>query len=390
MKKSFLSLLFITFSSIVVYFSSEFIFIKEFLKISPVVVAVFAALTFAVCLRFNKSRVFFILALLLFWFFKEMFPYFALIPQNEFMVFISFNVLYLTNSSERGVLSVHGLKKVVFIVSQIILIYYFTAESSSVYYKSSNSIISTVRFIVNIEHFFLPFIFILITAFKNIARSRSYDISFAVGTVTGLTALVATGNDITSMNLLFASITIFLGVLSSIYTISYIDELTGLPGRRAYNEYSAAIGSKYTIAMADIDHFKKFNDTYGHDTGDEVLKLVAKTISSVGGGGKAFRFGGEEFVIVFKGKLKEQTIEYLEDIRKKISETPFIVRNRKARKKYKKTGSKTKPSSSKNIKITMSFGASDSKFDKKPEQVMKKADVALYKSKKSGRNKVTV
>ncbi len=390
MKKSIFSLSFIIFSSIAVYFSSEFVFIKEFLKISPVVVAVFAALTFAVCMRFNKSRVSFILLLLLSWFFKDSTPYTGSIPQNEFMVFIAFNVLYLANSNERGVISVHGLKKLVFIVSQLILLYYFTVHSDSVYNESTNSIITTIRFMMNIQYFFLPFVLFLIAVFNNIVRDKSYDISFAVGTASGLAILTVLGGDISGLNMIVASTLIFIGTLSSIYTISYIDELTGLPGRRAYNEYVAAIGKKFTIAMSDIDHFKKFNDTHGHDTGDEVLKLVAKVLSSVGGGGKVFRFGGEEFVIVFNGKLKEQTVEYLENIRGKISETPFTVRNRATRKKYKKTGQKSKQTSSKNIKITMSFGASDSRTYKKPEKVMKEADKALYRSKKAGRNKVTV
>jgi len=390
MKKTVLSLLFVIFSAVAIYFSANLGFIKQHLLISADVVAVFAAITFLICLRFNKSRVSFILALLLLWFFKETTPYLSPIPKNEFLAFITFNVLYLTNSNERGLFSVHGIKKAVFIISQIVLIYYFTAHTESVYYSSTNSFVTTVKFMMNMQFFFLPFIFLFLAVVNNITRGKSYDISFATGTMIGITALFVSGADLAGLNMLTAFALIFTGILSSIYTISYIDELTGLPGRRAYNEYTAALGSKYTIAMGDIDHFKKFNDTHGHDTGDEVLKLVAKVVSGVEGGGKAFRFGGEEFVIVFNGKLKEQTFEHLENTRKKIAETPFTVRNRSTRKKYKKTGSKTKPSTSKNIKITMSFGASDSRVDKKPEKVMKEADKALYRSKKAGRNKVTI
>ena len=59
----------------------------------------------------------------------------------------------------------------------------------------------------------------------------------------------------------------------------YIDELTGIPNRRAFDEYLKKLGRKYTIAMMDIDHFKKFNDTYGHSEGDNVLRFVAKHIA---------------------------------------------------------------------------------------------------------------
>ena len=58
------------------------------------------------------------------------------------------------------------------------------------------------------------------------------------------------------------------------------------------------MGRHYTLAMIDVDHFKKFNDTYGHDVGDLVLKMVAHQISQVNGGGKAYRYGGEEFTTV--------------------------------------------------------------------------------------------
>ncbi len=76
-----------------------------------------------------------------------------------------------------------------------------------------------------------------------------------------------------------------LSALRSSHEMAYRDELTGLLGRRALNERLQGLGRRYAIAMLDIDHFKKFNDSYGHDVGDEVLRLVATRISSVGGGG---------------------------------------------------------------------------------------------------------
>ena len=86
------------------------------------------------------------------------------------------------------------------------------------------------------------------------------------------------------------------------YRLAYHDELTGLPGRRAFNQMLLSVKADYCIAMVDVDHFKNFNDTYGHDTGDQVLRMVAAKLARVGGGGKAFRYGGEEFAIVFPHK----------------------------------------------------------------------------------------
>lgn len=84
--------------------------------------------------------------------------------------------------------------------------------------------------------------------------------------------------------------------------MAYQDELTSLPGRRALKEYLLKLGSEYTIAMFDIDHFKKFNDTHGHDVGDQVLRMVASKLATVSGRGKSFRYGGEEFTLVFSEK----------------------------------------------------------------------------------------
>ncbi|HAG79498.1 MAG TPA: GGDEF domain-containing protein, partial [Pseudomonas sp.] len=62
------------------------------------------------------------------------------------------------------------------------------------------------------------------------------------------------------------------------YLMAFRDELTGLPGRRALNERLQRLGRQYVLAMADVDHFKRFNDTYGHDVGDQVLKMVASRL----------------------------------------------------------------------------------------------------------------
>jgi diguanylate cyclase (GGDEF)-like protein len=390
MNKAVFALLFIAVSAVAVFFSSNFDFIENFLKVTPQIIYALSGLTFLICLRFNKSRVAFMLLLILLWFFKNKLDFVSKIPENEFMFFISFNVLYITTSKERGILSVHGLKKVLFIVSQFCLIYYFTIYQPAYYNQSANSVVRTIRFMMGMQFHFLPFVMLGLASLRNITADKSYEVSTAIGASAAFLILTTFNMDLSFLNLLTVFALIFTGILSSIYSTSYTDELTGLPARRAYNEYTASLGAKYTIAMTDIDHFKKFNDTFGHDTGDEVLKLVAKIISSVGGGGKAFRFGGEEFVIVFSGKTKDETAEHLENIREKLQNTPFTVRNRKSRAKYKKTGRNNTSKGSKTVKITMSIGASDSRAEKTVAKIMKKADQALYKAKKTGRNKVVI
>ena len=81
-----------------------------------------------------------------------------------------------------------------------------------------------------------------------------------------------------------ASLSLVWGLLRSSHSMAYRDELTGLPGRRALNERLKMLGKSYSIAMIDVDRFKRFNDTYGHEVGDEVLKLVASRGSRYQGG----------------------------------------------------------------------------------------------------------
>lgn len=172
---------------------------------------------------------------------------------------------------------------------------------------------------------------------------------------------------------------VFGVLLKESYRLAFYDELTGLPGRRALIEEMAKLGRKYSLAMVDIDHFKKFNDTYGHDTGDEVLKMVAAKLAGVGGGGKAYRYGGEEFTVLFPSKALGESYSQMDIIREKIAKTAFSIRGTKG-KKAGKGGTVT---------IHISSGIVEkSAGDKDPMAVMKRADNALYKAKKQGRNKV--
>jgi len=349
----------------------------DFIKIPSSVVLIAGIITFFLCWKFNKSRSGFVTLLMMFAFFNSQHFPFLSVPAKIFILLISFNILLLCFFKEKGVFSLHGLKKAGYFIIQLIV----------------------VRLIVLIDFSFintfsgylsLSLIFFAVPVFKTVFFDKDYSLTAALGSVSAIAITAGINVEINGFQSVAGFAMIFTGVIFSVYSTSYIDELTNLPGRRSYNENCSMLGPVFTIAMTDIDHFKNFNDTYGHDTGDEVLKLVAKIIGSVGGGGKAFRFGGEEFVIIFDGMEKEQTLEYLEEIRCDIEKTPFIVRNHDTRSKFEETGRKPKPESAKTVKITISIGAADSKKDTNPEKVMKKADTALYKAKNAGRNRVVV
>ena len=172
------------------------------------------------------------------------------------------------------------------------------------------------------------------------------------------------------------------------FTMAYIDELTGLPGRRSLNETMLNLGRKYVIAMIDVDRFKKFNDTYGHKTGDQVLKMIAARLGKISGGAKTFRYGGEEFTAIFSGKNVEEALAHVEDFREAVASPPFVIRSTERPKKRKLDRSKKKASDRKQVTVTVSIGLAPSDREMTdPEKVIKAADKKLYKAKKGGRNR---
>ena len=174
------------------------------------------------------------------------------------------------------------------------------------------------------------------------------------------------------------------------FTMAYIDELTGLPGRRSLNEMLLNLGKKYTIAMIDVDRFKKFNDTYGHKTGDQVLKMIASRLGKISGGARTFRYGGEEFTAIFAGKSLEDALSHVENFRKAIETNPFTIRGRDRRTKGPDSRGKNSGVTRKQVKVTVSIGlASPVGPAANPETVIKAADKKLYKAKKTGRNRTT-
>jgi len=185
-----------------------------------------------------------------------------------------------------------------------------------------------------------------------------------------------------------AGLVLAVSVIETSYRIAYHDELTGLRGRRALREDLMKLGSQYAVAMVDIDHFKRFNDRYGHAVGDQVLRMVASTIKRGSGGGTAYRYGGEEFALVFPGKTAADVMPHLDALRKAVEATCFVLRGPdRPREKPEKPKSKSGPQNA--VLVTVSIGAADrDERRRRPEQVINAADKALYRAKNAGRNRV--
>ncbi len=179
-----------------------------------------------------------------------------------------------------------------------------------------------------------------------------------------------------------------ISVIETSYSMAYHDALTGLPSRRALKEALLKLNGRYTVAMVDIDHFKKFNDRYGHDVGDQVLCMVASKLARVTGGGKGFRYGGEEFTVIFPCSLLD-VIPHVERLRKTIETSKFFFREyNRPEKKPEKT--KTIKGPQRSVSVTVSIGVAerDNRHNTSRE-VIKAADKALYRAKSGGRNKVS-
>ena len=167
-------------------------------------------------------------------------------------------------------------------------------------------------------------------------------------------------------------------LIEKAYMLSIIDGLTGAFNRRYLEEILKKDFDRFvrynhifSIIMMDIDHFKKINDTYGHQAGDEVLKHLVKTVKNIIRSSDIIaRYGGEEFCVVIYGSKKDDAIYIAERIRNiiKNSEVAFL---------------------DKKIKYTVSFGVSTvHKGIKNYEELLRKADTALYRAKNSGRDRV--
>ncbi len=185
-----------------------------------------------------------------------------------------------------------------------------------------------------------------------------------------------------------AGLILVVSLLQTSYRMAYHDELTTLPGRRALDETLLKLGSRYTVAMVDVDGFKKVNDRYGHDVGDQVLRMVASKLGGVSGGGKAFRYGGEEFSVIFPGISLGEAVTHLESLRERVEASGFALRGRD---RPQKVPAKPRLSRGdrKEVSVTVSIGVAEPESRKEdPLDVIRAADKALYRAKKAGRNQI--
>ncbi len=187
-----------------------------------------------------------------------------------------------------------------------------------------------------------------------------------------------------------AGLVLILCLFEASYGMAFRDDLTGLPGRRAMNEALMRLRGRYAVAMVDVDFFKRFNDRYGHDVGDQVLRMVAARLAGAGGGGKAYRYGGEEFGLIYPGRGLEETLPYLESLRRSVAGSRFVLRGRD-RPRRRPENPKAFSGPRKKLGVTVSIGVAERNEQyNSPQRVLAAADKALYRAKRAGRNRVGV
>ncbi|HWR35336.1 MAG TPA: GGDEF domain-containing protein [Clostridia bacterium] len=186
-----------------------------------------------------------------------------------------------------------------------------------------------------------------------------------------------------------AAVLIGVALVEHSYRMAFQDELTGLPARRAFNEAVRKLRADYAVAMVDIDFFKKFNDEFGHDTGDQVLRMVASRIARVGGSGQAYRFGGEEFCVLFAGTSIQQAFALMDTVRQEIADSRFVVRGPDRDIRSSEHRSAKERRGMRDVQVTVSVGvATPTARTFHVDEIIVLADEALYAAKRNGRNRV--
>lgn len=285
---------------------------------------------------------------------------------------IPINLLILGFTAERGVLNPRGIARMLILGLQIFVVLMLAGQpdvGSALYQALDTRFFAATGILAVVPH--PAMIISLIAVVLLLVRHKPLETSFAAAII-AINVATVMGPGIIQYGYLAATGVVLAGLAQEAWRMAFVDDLTGLPGRRALGHAMAELGNQYAIAMLDVDHFKKFNDTYGHDVGDIVLKKVARELARVGGGGKAFRYGGEEFTVVFSGRTAEKAQEPLEALRKRIADNKI-----------------TPPEKNKAVSVTISVGVSERDDDMTdPWGVLKRADQKLYEAKQAGRNRV--
>jgi len=368
----------------------------------PYAVYLILALGLLLSFHFNRSRVFFVLLLLLAFCWNGSLISSggeggaAFLRIDGILVFLlPLNITLFCLMREKGIFSAPGRKRFVFLALQalalMIVVKTGRADAQEVAGSWLHSVEGGAR---QLPRWVLPLMGgcgVIVAGMTYVRRSLIDGAFLAVLAALAIVYSHPAADGTQTVFLFGAGLILTASVLQDSHNMAYRDELTGVLSRRALNEHLNGLGRRYVIAMLDLDHFKRLNDSYGHDVGDQVLRLTAAKIQSVGGGGRAYRYGGEEFAIVFSGKSTENVLACLEELRASIAAYRFAIRG-PSRPVPSRQGKKNRcgADADRNISVTVSIGVAGNADEKKsPREVLVAADTELYRAKQRGRNRIS-
>lgn len=228
---------------------------------------------------------------------------------------------------------------------------------------------------------------LVVTVMTWVLRRTVIEAGFAWAVVASFVALVTPGS--VTLFLATGGLILTVALVESAFAMAFRDALTSLPSRRAFDEAVEKLSGRYAVAIVDVDHFKAINDRWGHDVGDQILRMIATRLAAAGGGAHAYRIGGEEFALVFTGKSADEALPEAEAVRAGVAGAPFALRSpTRPRRKPKRPPERHEAVTA--LPVTVSIGVAGRAGRLiAPEEVVKAADAALYRAKRAGRNRVS-
>ena len=338
---------------------------------------IFVSVVMLLAWHFNKGLILLVSLILI----LPLLPFESLGNRGNTSIYLLVSTINLTLVSqlqERGFFNRFAFNRIVFVVMQ--LLWCFALAKEWIHLPGINLYLVSLH---QLSFALILFALIYVSCFIFLACKWWFKSDTFSGAILVSLLLLSLMHFLALTNKQIALLHTGIFLIWSIYLLidshkmAYVDELTQLPGRRALNVRLLGLSKNYVIAMLDVDHFKKFNDTYGHDMGDLVLKSVAYNMDKVTSGGKAFRYGGEEFAVVFANRKKDEVLSALEQVREAIEAEKVAV--------YE-----SKKEAYKDVSVTISIGAALSNSERDAQEVIKQADQLLYKAKKKGRNCVVM
>ena len=304
------------------------------------------------------------------------------------------NITVASRLAERGVITRHGLTRFAILAGQAVLVLTLLRFTPRVFYRYMTAApfppilfgwtgmpqIAAVLLLLAVSVFTV--------AFLRTARAEDAGFFWALLLIEA-PVLLPPAPRVFTVYAAAAAVVLVAYILESSHSMAFRDALTGLPGRRAFENELAKLGNRYALAVADIDYFKTFNDTYGHDVGDQVLRMVAGHLARVRSGGRAYRYGGEEFALLFPRRSAGEVEHAVEELRQRIDDARFTLRRRDrpdTRPKQSRTAAQSRHTA---LSVTVSVGVAERDGQRRsPLDVLKAADEALYEAKRGGRNRV--